>query len=188
MRLSRILIFSGLSLLLICSSSIKGQPILVRLGIYDFTDITAREFYLLAPVIIAGGDVWKESRLSLNLSAGFGYNSVKYNEHRHHLYIVPILLTMNYDLPNPDAKIWPVIGGGLSLFGKADSNKDLDKIHYGITYGFHANGRLNIALKKNFFFTIDIGYNFLMPPANEELDLSGFISSVGMRIPVARKE
>ncbi len=183
MKSLKILIFSGLLVLPSLFMTVRGQGIYLRSGIYDFTDITARDFYHLAPVVLAGGDVWKKSRLALHLSGGIAYNAVKYNNHLHHLVMVPLFLTMNYDLVNPDSKIWPAIGGGLSLTGKVDKNSDLNKTHYSLAYGYIVSGRLNILLKRDLIFIIECGYNFLMPQINEELDISGFMTTVGLKIP-----
>ena len=186
MKWSRILTYSGLLLIQVLFSPAWGQGICVKAGVYDFTDVTAREFYQLAPVITVGGDLWKESRLALHLSGGIAYNAVKYNDHLHHLVLVPIFVTMNYDLPNPDSRIWPTIGAGLSLAGKADVNSDLEKTNYTMTYGFIALGRINILLKKELILMIEGGYNFLMPAVNEEIDISGVIGTVGLRVPLSR--
>jgi hypothetical protein len=183
MKLLKILIFSGLIVVTALCLPVRGQGITVRLGIYDFTDITARDFYHLAPVVLAGGDVWKESRLALHLSGGLAYNAVQYNDHLHHLVMAPLFLTMNYDLVNPDSKIWPAIAAGFSLTGKVDKNSDLNKTHYSLAYGYIVSGRLNISLKKDLILIIECGYNFLMPQINEELDISGVITSVGLKIP-----
>jgi hypothetical protein len=176
-----------LILLFIIPLSLRSQPISVRAGIYDFTDITAREFYVLAPTVVAGYDAWRKSQLSFCVSAGFSFNSIKYNDHRHYLYMIPVFLTMNYDLLNPDAKVWPVIGGGLSLIGKADQNKDFSKTIYSFTYGYHATGGVHIRLKKGLIITADLTYNLLLPPVMEELNVSGVIAAFGVKLPLIKK-
>lgn len=186
MKWSKILTYSGLLLIQVLLSPARGQGIYVRAGIYDFTDVTAREFYQLAPAITMGGDLWKKSQMALHLSGGIAYNAVKYNDHLHHLVLVPIFVMMNYDLPNAGSRIWPTIGAGLSLAGKADVNIDLDKTNYTMTYGFIALGRLNILLKKDLVLMIEGGYNFLMPAVNEEIDISGVIGTIGLRVPLRR--
>ena len=165
----------------------KGQAISIRAGIYDFTDITAREFYVVAPIILAGYDVWRKSHLGLQLSTGLSFNSIKYNDHRHYLYMVPILLTVNYDLLNPDSKVHPVIGAGIGLMGKADVNSNLKKTHYSMTYGYHATGGLHFLVNQKITLTLELTYNFLMPQVPEELDIAGLITTFGILLPVTRK-
>jgi hypothetical protein len=186
MKSLKILIFSCMLLCVVFPPSARGQALAIGLGVYDFTDITAREFYLMAPAFTLGGNVWKESRIALHLSGGLAFNSMKYDDHRHYLYMVPLFLTLNYELPNPGSKVWPVIGGGFSLNGKADRNQSLDKTHYSLTYGFHLRGRLNVLLKNNYVIYLEGGYNFLVPPANEELDMSGFLTTLGLSIPLSQ--
>lgn len=166
---------------------VKGQAVSLRAGIYDFTDNTAREFYVLAPTILAGYDVWQKSRLSLELSAGLSFNSIRYNDHHHYLYMVPILLTVNYDLLNPDSKVHPVIGAGIGLMGKADVNSDLEKTHYSMTYGYHATGGLHFQVKPKVTLTLEITYNLLMPQVPEELDIAGLITTFGILLPITKK-
>jgi hypothetical protein len=182
-----ILTFSMVIFMVIAPFIIKGQAVSIRAGIYDFTDITAREFYVLAPAILAGYNVWQKSRLSLQLSTGLSFNSVKYNDHRHYLYMVPVLLTVNYDLLNPDSKVHPVIGAGIGLMGKADVNSSLEKTHYSMTYGYHATGGLHFLLKQKVTLTLELTYNLLFPPVPEELDIAGLITTVGILLPVMKK-
>jgi hypothetical protein len=166
----------------------KGQPVSLRAGLYDFTDITAREFYVIAPTILAGYDVWKKAGLSLELSAGLSFNSVKYNEHRHNLFLMPALFTINYDLMNMGSKVHPVIGAGLSLTGKADINRSLEMTHYSLAYGYHAVGGLHFLVKQKVTLTLELTYNMLMPAAPEELDFAGLITTFGIRLPVKKNE
>lgn len=165
----------------------KGQAVSVRVGIYDFTDITAREFYVVAPTILAGYDVWRRSHLSLQLSTGLSFNSIKYNEHHHYLYMVPILITVDYDLLNPDSKVHPVIGAGIGIMGKADVNRNLEKTHYSMTYGYHATGGLHFMIKQNVTLTLELTYNLLMPQVPEELDIAGLVITFGIALPVGKK-
>jgi len=173
-----------LSVILIWPVVIKSQPIAIRAGIYDFTDITASEFYLLAPTILLGYDVWKKSRVTLNLSTGISFNSVKYDEYRNYLYMVPLMLTVNYDLPNPNASVWPVIGMGISALGTANKNRNLVKTYYSLAYGFPATGGLRFRLNKKLVFTFDLTYNLLIPPVSENVNLNGIIITIGLRLPV----
>lgn len=179
-----ILTFSLVIFLMITPRALIGQAVSIRAGVYDFTDNTAREFYIIAPTILAGYDVWHKSRLSLQLSTGLSFNSIKYNGHHHYLYMVPLLLTVNYELLNPDSRVHPVIGAGMGIMGKADVNSSLDKTHYSMTYGYHATGGLHFEVNQNLTLTLELTYNLLMPPAPEELDIAGLITTVGARLPV----
>jgi hypothetical protein len=94
--------------------------------------------------------------------------------------MIPLMTTVYYNLPNPDAKIWPSFGIGASLLGKADHNKDFDKTHYSLAYGYHATGRLNVPLKGDLLLTLEMTYNLLIPPVIEEVNLSGVILTIGL--------
>jgi hypothetical protein len=183
MKLLRILIYSTLSMLIFGSSASRAQTPSVRFGIYDFVDNTASEFYVLAPTVIFGYDVWTRSRLDLQMSTGFSFNRTRYNSNYHYLYMVPFMATVYYNLPNPDVKVWPDFGTGISLLGKADHNRDFDKTHYSLAYGYHATGRLNVPLKKELLLTFEMTYNLLIPPVLEEVNLSGVIITVGLNFP-----
>jgi len=183
MKSLRILIYSMLTMLIFGSSVSKAQIPSVRVGIYDFVDNTASEFYVLAPTVMFGYDVWKRSQLDLQISTGFSFNRTRYNSHYHYLYMIPCMATVFYNLPNPGVKVWPGIGMGVSLLGKADHNKDFDKTHYSLAYGYHATGRLNIPLKGDLLLTLEMTYNLLIPPAIEEVNLSGVILTIGLNFP-----
>jgi len=170
-------------LLLVAPVLLKGQSFSLRAGIYEFTDVAAREFYVLAPTLMVGYDVWKKSRMSLEVSTGLSFNSVKYNDHKHYLYMVPVCLTFQYHLPNPDAKVHPVIGAGMSLLGKADVNKDFDKTHYSLAYGYHARGGLHILVKQKAILMLELSYHLILPPVSEDLGLSGILLTAGIRLP-----
>ena len=170
-------------MLIFGSAVSKAQIPSVRVGIYDFVDNTASEFYVLAPTVMFGYDVWKRSQLDLQISTGFSFNRTRYNSHYHYLYMIPCMATVFYNLPNPGVKVWPGIGMGVSLLGKADHNKDFDKTHYSLAYGYHATGRLNIPLKGDLLLTLEMTYNLLIPPAIEEVNLSGVILTIGLNFP-----
>jgi hypothetical protein len=161
----------------------KAQGSSVRIGIYDFVGNTAAEFYVLAPTVMFGYGVWKQSQLDLQLAAGFSFNQINYNGHHHYLYMVPLMATMYYHLPNPGAKVWPSFGMGIGLMGKADHNKDYDKSHNSLAYGYHATGRLNVSLKEDRLLTLDMTYNLMIPPVKEEVNISGVILTVGLKFP-----
>ena len=187
MRLSTVLIFSLIGFLLPGPPVLKGKPVSLRTGIYIFTEETASEFYLLAPAWTVGYDVWHKSRLSLQVSTGFAYNSMKYDDHRHHLYMVPLLVTMTYDLPNPDARIWPCAGMGAGLLGKADQNISYPAVHYSLSYGFHILGGLKIRLKGGWVLQTELLYNFLIPPVADDIGMSGIWLMTGVKIPVKKR-
>ena len=183
MKSLRILIYSMLTLSIFGSSVSKAQIPSVRVGIYDFVDNTASEFYVLAPTVMVGYDVWKRSQLDLDLSTGLSFNRTRYNSHYHYLYMIPFMATVYYNLPNPGAKIWPGIGMGVSLLWKADQNRGFDKTHYSLAYGYHATGRLNVPLKGDLLLTLEMTYNLLIPPVMEEVNLSGMILTIGLSFP-----
>lgn len=187
MKLLKILIFSFLTTLIFSSTYTKAQPLSVQLGIYEFTGNAASEFYILAPTILVGYDVWKSSRLSSHISPGLCYTQIKYNNHHHYLYMIPLMVTVNYDLPNPDSRVWPVIGAGFSLLGKVDQNKDLAKTHYSFIYGYHATGGLRFQQKNNIILTLDLTYNLLIPPIMEDVNMNGVIIAIGLRFPIKLK-
>jgi len=162
----------------------KAQVPTFRAGIYDFVDNTASEFYHRAPTIMVGYDIWKKSQLSNKISTGVSYNRIKYNSHYHYLYMIPLMSTIYYDLPNPGTKIWPSIGAGMGLMWKVDRNKNFDKTHYSLAYGYHATGSLNIPMKGDLILTLEMTYNMLIPPVSEEIDISGIILTIGLNFPV----
>ena len=188
MKSLKILTYSLIIMLTVISQQAMPQQWSIKTGVYEFTNITAREFYVLAPVILGGYDVWTRSRISLHLSGGVGYKSRKYNEDLHHLYLAPLFLTANYTLANPDARLYAVIGSGFSLMGKADQNKALDKVHYAITYGYHASGSLRFRLKCKPVLAVELTYNLLMPTVTEDININGVVLSFGIWIPVERNK
>jgi len=183
MKSLKILIYSMLTIFIFGSSVSKAQIPSVRVGIYDFVDNTASEFYVLAPTMILGYDILKISQLNLEVSTGFSFNRIRYNSHYHFLYMIPLMPTMYYNLLNPDSKVWPSIGIGVSMLGKADHNRDFDKTHYSLAYGYHATGRLNIPVKGDLLLILEMTYNLLIPPRLEEVNLSGVILTVGLKFP-----
>jgi hypothetical protein len=171
-------------LIVAISIEVQAQKVTARAGIYDFTDEAAREFYLLSPVVFAGCDFPLISRLAIGVSAGFGYHSFKYNSGRHHLYLVPVFISLLYELPVSDTKVVPYLGGGFGLCAKSDKNLSLEHAHHSFTYGYHVCGGLALKLNDKVSLSFDIRYNLLVPPAMEELNISGVITTVGVAIPV----
>ncbi len=162
---------------------ICGQGFHISAGGYFFTDNTASEFYYWAPEIYAGFEVWKKSGFSLEAETGLGFNSIRYNDHHHLLFLVPLSFSANYEVRITGSRIWPVFGCGMILLGKADVNKSLDKIHYALTWGFQLTPGLRIALKKNWILQLDMSYNLLIPPVADDINLSGVSIAAGFRLP-----
>lgn len=184
MKLLRISIYCLLLVLLLGSGDLKGQSLATRLGVYQFTDATASEFYSYAPILLADYDVWRRSQLSLQLTSGLAYSQIRYNNHYHYLYMVPLLVSVNYDLPNPGARIYPVVGMGLTFIEKIDRNRSLSKTHHSFAGGYHLTGRLVYKLKENVSLTFDLTYNLMIPIASEELNINGVIVGVGICLPL----
>ena len=178
-----ILTFS-LAATFLAPARVSSQELSVAAGIYDFTDITTREFYLLAPTLSIGADMWKKSRMSVHLATGLSFTSVKYNSHRHYFYMVPLTVTVHYDLGDPGSKVYPVIGMGFRLAGKADVNRDFERTHYTLTYGYLAGGGIRWKPVKKITLSFDLMYNLMMPPVPDELNLSGVSVLLGARFPL----
>lgn len=159
----------------------------LKAGIYVFTDSFASEFYGFAPSVMTDHHLWGRSQLDLRISPGFSYRPLRYNDHYHNLFLVPLLTTLFYELPNPDSKIKPVLGIGGSLMFKTDHNKDYDKTHYAFGYGFHATGRLNFLSEKGRWYIFDLTYNLMMPPFTEEVNLSGVVLSAAISLTKKNK-
>ena len=175
-----ILTFSFLIIQILQSTHAEAQVPSAKVGIYDFTGNTASQFYVLTPVLMTEFKLWKSANLDLRISPGFSFNMTRYNSHFHYLYMVPLLVTIFYHLPNADSKIYPSIGMGNSLIWKADYNRDFEKTHYSAAYGFHATGRINYSLNRGRLVFFDMTYNQLVPNRSEEVNLSGVILLVGM--------
>lgn len=189
MKLSKILICS-LIIFFVAMLHIEtfAQNFSVRAGIYDFTDNVATEFYILAPGVFVDYDIVSMSRLKFNTCIGFAFNAVKYNEHRHYLYFVPVFVSLIYDLTNPESKVKPYIGAGISFAGKADQNKAFDKTHYSVTYGYHGIGGINYKLKNGLFLQFDMRYNLLLNPVMEEVNMSGMVLTAGIKFNIIKNK
>ncbi|MBN3036737.1 MAG: outer membrane beta-barrel protein [Bacteroidales bacterium] len=184
MKWSTILTCSIWLLCIVCSSRSTAQELTAGGAIYDFTGKTAAEFYILAPGIMAGYDLMTFSRLRWISSLGISYNSIKYDGHRHHLWLLPVFTTLLYDAPNPGSRLRPYLGAGLSLAIKADRNVTFDKTHYAFTYGYHAAMGVKYELKTGISLLFDMRYNLLIPPVMEEIDISGMVITTGVSLPV----
>jgi hypothetical protein len=180
MKPSRISICNLIFLAIILPGRVPAQACSARLGLYEFTDITAREVYINAPALLLGFEIWRMSRLDLQLASGIAYNRFKYNSHHHNLFMVPLTVTLEYDLDNSGANIRPAAGMGLSFMEKIDSNKDLAKTHYSFAYGYHAQGGIRISLSDNLVMTFDLTWNLLLPPVQEDININGILVSLGI--------
>ncbi len=178
MRPLKILIFKLLVLGL--ATPLAGQSLSARLALYDFTGEAARDFYLLSHMVLAGYDFPSSSRLAFNVTAGAGYRSFPYHDHRHHLYLLPVFISLKYLAVNPGSTVQPYLFGGGSLLGKEDKNTTLDDTHYAFTYGYHAGGGVDIRLKEKLYLNIDVRYNLLVNPAMEDINVSGVITAAGL--------
>jgi hypothetical protein len=183
MRSLKILIFNMLMGLCLVHSAAWAQSFCFRTGIYDFTGNSAREFYKVAAIVSAGANIWTRDRIHLSVSSGLGFNSVRYNDHRHNLYMIPVFADMNFDLLDSKAKIIPTLGLGMILVGKIDQNTDLGKTYLALTYGYRATGGLRVSLKKGLRLTIDLSYNLVLPPESEEINISGVMTMIGIEMP-----
>ncbi|MBM3435386.1 MAG: hypothetical protein FJY07_04105 [Bacteroidetes bacterium] len=158
----------------------------VQAGVYNFTEDLANEFYTLAPGIFAGGDLVSWDRLKLNTGAGIAFTPVKYNDHKHLLYFLPVFISLKYDLLNEGSKVKPFIAAGISLAGKADENRYFDKIHYAFTYGYHIQGGISRRLSNAMSVQSDMRYNLMITPVMEEINISGITICVGLSLNLSR--
>ncbi len=189
MKSLKILIYSILvCLLMAVPDGALGQDsskdLSFQLGIYDFTDEVAKEFYGFAPTALIAIQFLKTKHLSLNISGGLSYTSVMYNEKRHNVFMVPLNVIALYTFAEPDTKLRPFIGTGPGLHFKSDKNEWLTEAHNTITYGYIINAGLDIPLNGRLTISIDFKYEFLIPSAVEALNVSGILSSVGIKIPL----
>ena len=158
----------------------------VHLGVFDFTDEAAREFYKIAPSVIVGTDLYKKKNISLQVFTGLSFASVRYNSRRHNLYLIPLNLVGVYKFTDLETKINPFFGTGLGIYYKIDKNADLEKAHDSFTYGYILNAGFDFPLKKTKILTFDIKYHFTMPPTFEEFNYGGIIPSIGVKIPLSQ--
>lgn len=181
MKLLKTTIFSLLAagILLIPIQS-TAQRFSVEAGIYDFTDDVARDFYLLTPMLVAGYDYLIVNKLRFNVSIGFGFKQFDYHENKHQLYTVPLFISVFFDIKNGEKKLYPSAGMGLSAMFKSDRNESLSNAHQSFTYGYHLSGILNYKLHGCILF-FEIHYNHLLPPAMDEIRLSGIMPMLGTR-------
>ena len=188
MKWLKILICNSLIFLVsFCQQEVTAQYLSIRVGIYDFTNNVATEFYILSPGIFIDYDIVNISRLKFNTCIGFTFNSIKYNDHKHYLYFLPVFASLTYDLTNSESRFKPYIGAGISFAAKADQNKSFDKTHYSATYGYHAIGGIKYILKDDLFLLFDMRYNLLLNPVMEEVNMSGMILTAGIKFKIDKK-
>ncbi len=156
-------------------------------GIYDFTDITAREFYLIGSGITLGHDLWRYGNFSLHLSSGLFLSSTRYNSHHHMLYMLPLLLSLHYPFTDNGHRLQPVLSMGMSLMFKADRNRDLDKTHRAFTYGYLPGYGLWYRLNDKLKLSFQTGYNLLVPAVMEEVDIKGIMLTFGIRYQIIKQ-
>jgi len=173
-------------IIIVLPELVVGQRFSIEAGIYDYTDNVAREFYLLSPTVLFGYDFYMIKKLRINFSGGIGYRQFKYHNNRHQLYTVPLFLSALYDFKNNGAKLYPSAGMGFSAMYKSDRNMALSGPHQSFTYGYHFKGELNYRLPKLTLF-FEIRYNYLLPPAMEEIKLSGIMPMIGLKILTLKK-
>jgi outer membrane protein W len=166
----------------LCQNSAKD--LCFQLGVYDFTDEVAKEFYGFAPTALTAIQFLKTKHLSLNISGGVSYTSVKYNEKRHNVFMVPLNAIALYTFAEPDTKLRPFIGTGLGLHFKSDKNEWLKEAYNTITYGYIINAGLDIPISSRLIISIDFKYEFFIISAVEALNVSGILSSAGIKIPL----
>ena len=167
----------------LCQNSTKDLSF--HFGIYDFTDEVAKEFYGFAPSALIAIHFLKTKHLSLNISSGLSYTSVKYNEKRHNIFMVPLNVIALYTFAEPDTRLRPFIGTGLGLHFKSDRNVWLPEPHNTITYGYIINAGMDFPLNSRLTLSVDLKYKFLVPSAVEALNVSGILLSVGIKIPIS---
>jgi hypothetical protein len=131
-------------------------------------------------MVIAGYDYLIINKLRFNVAAGLGYRQFDYHDNKHHLYTIPVFASVFFDIRNGDSKLFPSAGMGMSGMYKADRNESLSEAHHSFTYGYHLSGVLNYRLKKCMLF-FEIRYNHLLPPAMDEIRLSGIMPMAGIR-------
>lgn len=160
-----------------------------EIGVYDFTDVVSKEFYKIAPSLYVCFEINKKSKLSFNIVSGLSGTSVKYNEKRHDLFIIPIFLSVYYNFSDSDSKIQPFIGGGFSIQGKLDKNHWIEESHKSVTYGNHMVAGLKLPINKKAIFFGTLRYNVLIPPTyNEDLNTNGIITTIGLKFPLNLKK
>lgn len=177
-------LFCGIGALLFTGAvGAFAQGSSVRAGVYHFIDDTARESYMFAPTVMVGRGVWERSLLDLYVWGGLAANRFRFEGESHRLYMVPLMATMYYNLPNPGVKVWPGMGLGMGLMGKGVRNIRTGQTDYVVNYGYNASGRLNVPLSDDLVLMLEMTCNLLLPARNDEMDITGVILTVGLDFP-----
>ena len=182
MKRSRILICSILAVVLSSGNDCRAQATVIKSGVYSFTGTTASAFYNYAPTVSLDQFVAGSSRLDLRFSPSFSFRQVRYNSNLHTLMMIPVLVTAFYHLPNPGSRLSPSLGMGAGMIWKSDYNKEYEKTHHAIPYGYHITGRLNYILRNGRHCVFDMTYNLMMYTGTEEVNLSGVLLTVGVSL------
>ena len=181
MRLWRILICKIFLLLILLSQNVSGKYIALKVGVYDFTSEFARDFYKTSPLLLVSSNLLEMSRIDMNLTTGITYTWVRYNKERHTLTMVPVFVTMIYNLPNVGSRVKPYFGSGMGFLAKYDKNDWLSESHKNYTYGYHVQAGFKIQTTKRIVFAITMQYNSFTPPINESSDVSGVTHTLDIR-------
>lgn len=189
MKSSRISIFKTCFFcVVIIIIPVLGDNLSFELGVYDFTDIEAKEFYKVAPSLFVNYEANRKSKLSVCVVSGISHSSVNYNNKKHYLFMIPFFLSICYNFVDSASKFQPFIGGGFSVQGKFDKNHKIPDPHSSITYGNHMLAGLKYAINKKIFFFGTLRYNVLIPSFFEDLNTNGIITTIGLKYPIQRKE
>ncbi len=180
MKSLKILTCSLILGIILNSGNLRAQAIGIKAGVYEFTDITASEFYSYAvPAVLVEGEVWKKNHLSLQLTSGLAFTQTTYKSNRHHLFMIPLYITVNYELTNSGAKIFPVLGMGLTFIEKIDKNKDKNYNFNIFEVGYHIDGKLIYRINEKMRLNIGLNYTNMIPMPGEILNINGITPSIG---------
>jgi outer membrane protein W len=165
-----------------------GDNISFEAGVYDFTDIEAKEFYKIAPSLYVNYEAHRKSKLSVCIVSGISHSSVNYNRKKHYLFIIPLFVSICYNFIDSSSKFQPFIGGGFSVQGKFDKNHKISRPHSSITYGNHMLAGLKYTINKKVIFFGTLRYNVLIPSYFEDLNTNGIITTIGLKYPIQKRE
>jgi opacity protein-like surface antigen len=160
---------------------VSAKKVSAKFGIYDFTDDITRDFYQIAPMFLLSYDVLEISYVKVSLSAGASYNTVKYNSKRHFVEMYPAFISVTYDLPSWNTRLYPFFGGGLSAILKKDKNEWMPSAHRNFTYGYHVIFGVYRPIAKRWSLGINFQYNMFNAPNVESIDMSGALPTLELR-------
>lgn len=176
----RVIIFS----LLLIPASLFSSSFGLKIGAYDFTDDTAWKLYGLSPELLMFYNLSNNDLLSLDISTGVIYTTNNYHDDKHILMAIPLYLTYVVSLANYNKKLTPLLGAGLSGFYKREETIFIDKLYETWSYGYHFKIGLNWKVNKGFCLVGEIRYNRSMTHFFKENNISGIITSIGIKIPI----